>query len=190
MVVTRDHVTLYPGRVWVDAAEVMSATPQNSAPLALLDGELLEDLHGIDAAFDAWLSTERERLRDRGRALAELILRDQNDPEAAIAAAQRLLEIDRAHEGAWRALMRTHAARGERGMAIQAYDRCRAALAELMDAAPSAETQKLLGEIRGPSSSRLPLRPLATMAAVEPDESSDEPAPRPPGPARGGPTLA
>lgn len=187
LVVTRDHVTLYPGRVWVDAAEVMSATRQNPAPLALLDGELLEDLHGIDAAFDAWLSAERERLRDRGRALAELILREQNDPEAAIPAAQRLLLIDRAHEGAWRALMRAHADRGERGMAIQAYDRCRAALAEMLDTSPSAETQKLLGEIRGPPIARLPLRPPAV--AVEAAEPPDDPEPHPPGPARGGAHL-
>ena len=187
LVVTRDHVTLHPGRVWVDVVEVMSATRQNPAPLALLDGELLEDLHGIDAVFDAWLSAERERLRDRGRALAELILRDQNEPEAAIPAAQRLLQIDRAHEGAWRALMRAHAERGERGMAIQAYDRCRAALADLLDAAPSAETQKLLGEIRGPSIARLPPRPPP--ASVEPAEPPDEPEPRPPGPARGGAHL-
>jgi len=187
VIVTRDHVTLYPDRVWVDAAEVMSATRQNPAPLALLDGELLEDLHGIDSAFDAWLSTERERLRDRGRALAELILREQNDPEAAIPAAQRLLRIDRAHEGAWRALMRAHADRGERGLAIQAYDRCRTALAEMLDAAPSTETQKLLGEIRGPPIARLPLRPPPM--AVEPAEPAEEPEARPPGPARGGAHL-
>ena len=91
--------------------------------------------------------------------MAEALLREQVEPEAAIPAAQRLLQIDRAHEGAWRALMRAHAARGERGMAIQAYDRCRAVLADLLDASPSAETQKLLAEIRGPSGSRMPLRP-------------------------------
>ena len=55
--------------------------------------------------------------------------------------------------------MRAHVARGERGMAIQAYDRCRAVLADLLDAAPSQETQKLLAEIRGPYGSRVPVRP-------------------------------
>ncbi len=186
LVVTRDHVSLYPGRVWVDAAEVMSASRQNPAPLALLDGELLEDLHGIDTAFDAWLSTERERLRDRSRALAELILHDQSDPASAIPAAQRLLQIDRSHEGAWRALMRAHSARGERGMAIQAYDRCRTALADLLDAAPSAETQKVLSEIRGPPGARLRLRPLPLAGLAESAEPAPEPEPHAPGPARGG----
>jgi DNA-binding SARP family transcriptional activator/TolB-like protein len=159
--VTRDHLSLKPGAVWVDVDEVMRATTSQPASLALLDGELLEDLAGIDPTFDMWLTAERERLRDRARGVAEALLREQNDPDTAIPAAQRLLQIDRAHEGAWRALMRAHAERGERGMAIQAYDRCRAVLADLLDAAPSAETQKLLTEIRGPSSQRLPARPAA-----------------------------
>jgi DNA-binding SARP family transcriptional activator/TolB-like protein len=161
LTVTRDHLSLRPGLVWIDVEEVMRATTDQPASLSLLDGDLLEDLDGIDPTFDAWLTTERERLRDRARNVAEALLREQVEPEAAIPAAQRLLQIDRAHEGAWRALMRAHAARGERGMAIQAYDRCRAVLADLLDASPSAETQKLLAEIRGPSGSRLPLRPPA-----------------------------
>jgi DNA-binding SARP family transcriptional activator/TolB-like protein len=157
--VTRDHLSLRPGVVWVDVEEVMRANTDQPASLSLLDGDLLEDLDGIDPTFDAWLTTERERLRDRARNVAEALLRDSAEPETAIPAAQRLLQIDRAHEGAWRALMRAHAARGERGMAIQSYDRCRAVLADLLDAAPSQETQKLLAEIRGPYGSRIPVRP-------------------------------
>jgi len=161
LVVTRDHLTLRPGAVWVDVQEVMRATTIQPASLSLLDGDLLEDLDGIDPTFDAWLNGERERLRDRARNVAEALLREQTEPETVIPAANRLLQIDRAHEGAWRALMRAHATRGERGMAIQAYDRCRAVLADLLDAAPSTETQKLLNDIRGPSGSRMPLRPPA-----------------------------
>ncbi len=187
--VTRDHLTLRPGIAWVDVEEVMRATTSQPASLSLLDGDLLEDLDGIDPTFDAWLTTERERLRDRARSIAEALLREQVEPEAAIPAAQRLLQIDRAHEGAWRALMRAHAARGERGMAIQAYDRCRAVLADLLDAAPSQETQKLLAEIRGPYGSRIPVRaqpnpppqpPAAASApppALEVLDEPDEPVP-------------
>ena len=183
--VTRDHLSLRPGVVWVDVEEVMRATTEQPASLSLLDGDLREDLDGIDPTFDAWLTTERERLRDRARNVAEALLRDSAEPEAAIPAAQRLLQIDRAHEGAWRALMRAHAARGERGMAIQAYDRCRAVLADLLDAAPSQETQRLLAEIRGPYGSRIPLRQqLQPPPSVQADaarahqpasEASDEP---------------
>ncbi len=173
LTVTRDHLSLRPGAVWVDVDEVMRATVEQPASLSLLEGDLLEDLDGIDPTFDAWLAAERERVRDKARSVAEALLRTQVEPEAAIPVAQRLLSIDRAHEGAWRALMRAHAARGERGMAIQAYDRCRAVLADLLDVAPSIETQRLLAEIRGPSGSRFRPRP----AAPPPIEEADEPPP-------------
>jgi DNA-binding SARP family transcriptional activator/TolB-like protein len=170
LIITRDQLMLRPGAVWIDVEEVMRATAVQPASLALLDGDLLEDLDGIDPNFDAWLHAERERLRDRARGIAESMLKDDQEPDAAISAAQRLLTIDRSHEGAWRSLMKAHAARGERGLAVQAYDRCRAVLADMLDAAPSVETQKLLNEIRGPSHSRLPLRPpqLAEPAAPAP----------------------
>ncbi|HBK08163.1 MAG TPA: hypothetical protein DDZ81_20315 [Acetobacteraceae bacterium] len=176
LIITRDHLTLRPGAVWIDVEEVMRATATQPASLALLDGDLLEDLDGIDPNFDAWLNTERERLRDRARGIAESMLKGELEPDAAIAAAQRLLTIDRSHEGAWRALMKAHAVRGERGLAVQAYDRCRAVLADMLDAAPSVETQKLLNEIRGPSHSRLPLRPPQPVEAAAPQPS---PSPEP-----------
>jgi DNA-binding SARP family transcriptional activator/TolB-like protein len=182
LIITRDHLTLRPGAVWIDVEEVMRATALQPASLALLDGDLLEDLDGIDPNFDAWLNTERERIRDRARGIAESMLKEDLEPDAAIAAAQRLLTIDRSHEGAWRALMRAHGARGERGLAVQAYDRCRAVLADLLDAAPSIETQKLLNEIRGPSHSRLPLRPPQPVEAPPPPGPPVGAAPQPPEP--------
>lgn len=177
LTVTRDHLALRSSAIWIDVDEVMKASAAQPASLALLDGDLLEDLDGIDPNFDAWLNTERERLRDRARGIAEGMLREDLDPEAAIAAAQRLLTIDRSHEGAWRALMKAHAARGERGLAVQAYDRCRAVLADMLDAAPSVETQKLLNAIRGPSHTRLPLRPAQNPDAPLPAPAEPEAAP-------------
>jgi DNA-binding SARP family transcriptional activator/TolB-like protein len=182
LIITRDHLTLRPGAVWIDVEEVMRATTANPASLALLDGDLLEDLDGVDPNFDAWLNTERERLRDRARGIAEALLKENLEPDAAIAAAQRLLTIDRSHEGAWRSLMKAHAARGERGLAVQAYDRCRAVLADMLDAAPSVETQKLLNEIRGPSHSRLPLRPPQSTESVSPVVPPPAAEPEPPAP--------
>ncbi len=193
LIVTRDHISLRAGAVWTDVDEVMRATTADPAALSLLDGDLLEDLDGIDPTFDAWLTTERERLRDKARSVAEALLGEQTQPEKAIPVAQQLLAIDRAHEGAWRALMRAHAARGERGMAIQAYDRCRAVLADLLDAAPSVETQRLLVEIRGPDRKRVPARPPSpaaetdSLSGLDPTEGSEK-RPREPEPraARGG----
>ena len=158
--INRDSLALRPGMVWVDVEEVLRATPTHPGSLALLDADLLEELDGVDPAFDVWLHAERERLRDRARGVAESLLQEATDPESMIPYAQQLLTIDRAHEGAWRALMRAHAERGERGMAIQSYDRCRAVLSDLMDATPSPETQALLAEIRSGKAVRaLPAAP-------------------------------
>ena len=169
--ITRDHLLLRPGTVWVDVEEVLRASLTKPAALSLFDGDLLEDLDGVDPAFDNWLATERERLRDRARLLAEAMLRDQTEPEAMISAAQQLLAIDRSHEGAWRALMRAYAARGERGMAIQAYERCRTVLADQLDAQPSEETQRLLVEIRAVNA----LRPSAKGAAAGHGSATGDP---------------
>jgi DNA-binding SARP family transcriptional activator/TolB-like protein len=152
LAITRDHLALRQGTVWIDVEEVLRATPITPSALSLLDGELLEDLTGVDPSFDSWLASERERLRDRGRTLGENLLREKRDPEDIIPAAQQLLAIDRSHEGAWRALMRAYAARGERGMAIQAFERCRSVLADQLDAQPSEETQRLIAEIRAAGS--------------------------------------
>jgi DNA-binding SARP family transcriptional activator/TolB-like protein len=173
LVINRDHLALRPGSAWVDVDEVMRATAAKPAGLSLLDGELLEDLDGVDTAFDAWLAAERERLLDRARGLAETLLRDQTEPDALVAAAQQLLKIDRTHEGAWRALMRAYAGRGERSMAIQAYERCRTVLADQLDAQPSEETQRLAAELRASGTTR----PAPTPAPAAPQARAE---PRPP----------
>src|SRR5258707_10633718 len=105
----------------MDVQQLLQATANEPGALSLLEGDLLEDLNGIDPAFDHWLRRERELLRDRACDIAESWLRENLEPELAIVAAQRLLKIDQSHEEGWRALMRAHAARGQRGLAVQAY---------------------------------------------------------------------
>jgi DNA-binding SARP family transcriptional activator/tetratricopeptide (TPR) repeat protein len=156
LVVTRDHLSFRDGAVWIDVQEVLQATASEPGALSLLEGDLLEDLNGIDPSFDLWLRRERELLRDRACDIAESCLREKLEPEEAIVAAQRLLKFDQSNEEGWRALMRAHAARGQRGLAVQAYARCQAVLAEAHDATPSAETQRLLAEIKRSSRKRLP----------------------------------
>jgi DNA-binding SARP family transcriptional activator len=159
LIVTRDHLALQPGTVSTDVHEVTQANSERPAALSLLEADLLEDLDGVDPNFDAWMQVERSRLRNRALRIAEPMLQEAITPDETIEAAERVLTIDRTHEGAWRALMNVHHARGERGLAIQAYTRCRAALADTADAMPSATTQELLDEIRGLSYSPKPLQP-------------------------------
>jgi TolB-like protein len=65
--------------------------------------------------------------------------------------------------------MRAYAGRGERGMAIQAYERCRAALADQLDANPSEETQRLAAEIRAAAPVLRPSAGFATATTARPD---------------------
>ena len=94
---------------------------------------LLEDLDGLDPAFDRWLEDERARFQRIGRSIGESLLAKCEDPASTIEAAEQLLGIDRMHEGAWRALMRSHAELGDIGAAMASYDRCRGALADNPD---------------------------------------------------------
>ena len=160
--VTRDHIVLRPDCVWIDAQQVLSATTANPGALTLLEGELLEEFDDVDPALDQWLASERHRLRDQARTIAEAVLVEQDEAQFAIPAAQRLLSIDRSHEGAWRALMHGYAARGERGKAIQAYEQCRGILTDLLNAAPLPDTQRLAAEIRAGHV------PMAANGSIEP----------------------
>ncbi len=151
----RHHLTLRGEQLDIDALAL-------AQPLTLpqtLDGfdtVLLEDLGGLDPAFDHWLDEERARFARLGRMIGENILAQCHDPASAIDAAEQLLGIDRSHEGAWRTIMRSHAERGDLGAAVAAYDRCRGVLAELSGARPSPETDGLIGLIRGQSGSGWP----------------------------------
>ncbi|MFQ3622697.1 MAG: BTAD domain-containing putative transcriptional regulator [Acetobacteraceae bacterium] len=158
----RDHVWLDADALWVDAHQVARAETVLPAALDLVDGVLLEDLDGLDPAMDAWLADERRGFRDQARRLAEQVLEASQTPEARIAVARRLLSIDEAHETAWRALISSHAARGERSQALEAFESCREALARLLKAHPSAETLALGAAIRGsddPEPSTVPAVP-------------------------------
>ena len=148
LIATRDHLTFQPRSIWIDAHQVAAATTEDAAALSLLDGDLLDDLDGVDPALDSWLTIARERLRDHARGIAEATLRARHSPEDILPAASRLLWIDRTHEGAWRAVMSAHAAMGETVQAAEAYDMCRAALSSLRDIAPSAETTDLAHDIQ------------------------------------------
>ena len=172
--VTRDSLALRPGIAWIDVDEVMRATPDDPSALKLLDRELLEDLDGIDPALDAWLAIERDRLRDRARSVGEAMLARQTSPDGVIAVAQMLLQFDRTHEGAWRATMLAHASRGERGLATQTYERCRAVLAERTGASPSPETQAIAAAIREGRD----LRPADQPTAPAPEPQFDRSANR------------
>lgn len=144
----RHHLSLRGAALEIDALSLAQPVAISAEMLDKFEDVLLEDLGGLDPAFDRWLGDERARFQRIGRAIGESLLAQCADPEAAIEAAEQLLVIDRTHEGAWRTIMRSHGERGDPGAAAASYERCRAVLAEGPGGRPSPETEDLIGRIR------------------------------------------
>lgn len=155
----RQHLQLEAPLIWVDVHALARAGTAQSSALDLLQGPLLEDLVGLDPAFDQWLEVEARRMRDSAAALASLVLAEQTEPRAAISAARRLVAIAPTHEAGWRGLMQAYADCGERAAAIEAYAHCVQALAQTTGTAPSHETTALLAHIRDAASAPLRTAP-------------------------------
>jgi DNA-binding SARP family transcriptional activator/TolB-like protein len=147
-VTDRHHLSLRGAALEVDAQTLSHPTCISPEILDRFEGVLLEDLNGLDPAFDRWLDAERLRFQRIGRTIGESLLAKCNDPVSSIEAAEQLLAIDRMHEGAWRAIIRSHSQQGDIGAALAAYDRCRSALAGNGDGRVSAETEELVKRIQ------------------------------------------
>jgi DNA-binding SARP family transcriptional activator/TolB-like protein len=172
LVADRHHLALRSEGLSVDALLAIQADKSPATCLDLLGSVLLEDLSGLDPAFDRWLDDERRRFQRIARSLAEGLLAEQRDRDGLLAAADRLLAIDQTHQGAWRAIMRAHADAGDRAAALNAYERCRSALADADQAVPSADTDELAARIRASG----PALPVNREAA---NEVWEAPAERP-----------
>lgn len=168
MIAERHHLALRTDGLWVD---VLDATQGDLARPDFLDcfqSPLLEDLVGLDPAFDQWLTAERARLLGIVRGMGERMLTDQTDSDSRLRIANQLVTIDPLHETAWRAIMRDHHDRGDPAAAMAAYERCRTALSIADDAKPSLETEDLAARIRA--------GPIAA-AATDPDPPPEAESP-------------
>ncbi|MBN8926663.1 MAG: hypothetical protein J0H19_08570 [Rhodospirillales bacterium] len=165
IVAERNHVGLHRAGLWVDARAAGPLGHEEGGLLDLFRAPLLEDLAGLDPAFDRWVQEERLRLLRVARTLGEGMLAGALDAAERIAAAERLLLVDRAHEGAWTALIRVHAERGDRTAALACFERCRAALAETTHLVPSAAIQTLVAELRATAPAPVPNSAAGTVSA-------------------------
>jgi len=146
---TRETVALNDEGVWTDARALPALARDRPEALTLLQAELLSDLDGLDAAFDAWLLEQRRRLRDIALDAATARLAAASTPEARAQEARRVLALDPAQEPVWRILIRAEAERGDRGAAFGAWEECRRIFAERFRGAPSPETAALAESLRG-----------------------------------------
>jgi len=150
-VTDRHHLSLRGAELDIDTLSLVEPERVSVELLGRHDDVLLEDLEGLDPAFDRWLEDERGRFARIRRTIGESLLTQCDDPLAAIEIAEQLLAVDRKHEGAWRALIRCNAERGDIRAAMAAYARCRGILAEKSGAQPSPETEDLIARIRAQS---------------------------------------
>lgn len=99
-----------------------------------------------DALYEDWASLERERLQtlylSGAMRLAALLLQRDGYQEA-VHLCQSVLALDRYWEEAYRLMMLSHAMRGNRPLAVRAYEQCRAALDEGLGLEPMRETVDL-----------------------------------------------
>jgi DNA-binding SARP family transcriptional activator/TolB-like protein/Tfp pilus assembly protein PilF len=186
-VTDRHHLSLRGAGLEIDALALAQPAMISPEILDQFENVLLEDLNGLDPAFDRWLEDERARFRRIGRTIGESLMAKCEDPLASIEAAEQLLAIDRMHEGAWRTIMRSHAELGDLGTAMASYDRCRGALAENPDGRPSPETEDLIGRIRThaaagrPSNYAAAGRPPSHTGANQPNPNQPNPSQPNPG---------
>lgn len=161
---------------WIDVREfehlVKAADPGDVSALdratELYGDDLLAGFAIRNApAFDTWLIGERQRLRD----LALGVWRRQLDRFAdagnamdGLATAERILKAYPVDEQTYRVAMGLLAGCGERERALRLYERCRAALAEQLGAAPQAETTTLYERIRG--GAQLAAQPATPQVAI------------------------
>ncbi len=96
-----------------------------------------------DRRYEDWASLEQERLQTLALGamanLGQLVLED--NPLESLELAQRILSFDPIWEEAWRLEMRAHMARGNRGLALRSWERCRQALDESLGIEPLPVTR-------------------------------------------------
>ena len=153
---SRETVGLDPTVVATDAEaferNLGTGSPDSlAAALRLYRGGFLEDLDLAEAGYEAWAEVERRRLHEAARRAARLLIEHgeaAGDRGLVREAAGRLIELEPSDENGHRALMRLHAAEGDRPAALRQYRICRETLERDLGFAPSSETETLLSEIR------------------------------------------
>lgn len=118
----------------------------------LYAGPLLARFQPVAADFDDWVDRTRGEIAEvsldvLGR-LADCCLAAE-DAHAAVLTTERMLAIDPLREDVHRRLIEAYARVGRRADAIRQYNACVEMLRRDLDVGPSAETEALIGRVRG-----------------------------------------
>ena len=118
----------------------------------LYAGPFLARFQPVAADFDDWVDRTRGEIAEvsldvLGR-LADCCLAAE-DAHAAVLTTERMLAIDPLREDVHRRLIEAYARVGRRADAIRQYNACVEMLRRDLDVGPSAETEALIGRVRG-----------------------------------------
>ncbi len=167
------------GSIWIDVEEFQrllgearawrrrgawgAAVQAYRAAAALYHGDLFEE-----DPYEEWAQRPREQLREAHLLLLEELagcLLHVGAPAEAIEVCERGLAHDRTREGLYVQLIRAHGVAGHVAEALQAYERCRRALAEELGIKPGPALLAARAEVRrdaAPSPASLSGNPTAS----------------------------
>ncbi len=146
--IQRHALTLKPVLTTVDAERYLNASPSGILKLPETDTTLLTDLEAVDPALDEWLTQQRNRLNHHLTTALEQAQSSLPDPEQRIAAANRLLRLDRLNENAWKTLMRELVRTADTSAALLAAEQCLSTFRDSLANEPSTATKLLIDELR------------------------------------------
>lgn len=141
-------------------------------------GPLLDGFAVRAPAFEAWLAAERRRLHETAVDVLHRMARAAaaaGDADRAVALARRLVRLEPAHEHGHILLIRTLAALGDRGAAMQQYRALSEHLKREYDARPSAGTEaayRAALAVAQPSTGGVPTRPVVAVLPFLPGEGA------------------
>lgn len=167
------------------------ARPDDAPGVAIAHLQAAADLYRDDLLTDLaddWCQPRRQEARQRCiQTLARLIelYEARGQPAQAIAAANRLLELEPWQEAVHVRLMALYYLDGARAQALMQYERCRAALAEELGAAPLPFTTSLAAQMRAGAWQKPASWPPALLPGPAPDSAPGLPARFPSGPQPG-----
>lgn len=166
----------YPGLIVEDGAELdLSPDVERGGELDLEHPvrPLLENCEYPDCPeFAAWLAARREgaqRAAGAQRAGAIRNALDAGELDTALATATTFADLEPESEEAWRLLMEAYFLRGDTGLALNAFDRCREMLRQTFGTRPAAETEQLGRRIQSAArDERQPVKPWLPLAVMRP----------------------
>lgn len=131
----------------------------NRKALDFYRGEFLAGFLPVSNEFDHWVTVQRSYFKAAAIPLCEDLIQqaeDEGDLQNAIGVALELTAIDPGHEEGHRRLMHLYWQVGQKSAALEQFEICKTALADLLDVEPGLSTLALVEKIRNQDTDRKP----------------------------------